>query len=154
MDPWDAEAAAVLLAWYPGMEGGHAIADVLLGDAEPAGRLPMAVPHRQSDLPQVDWGADTVTCGRWWGQRKLDREGARAAYPLGFGVGYDVPVSRRRRGRARSAVNDSALQSPSPTQGPSRSARRSDLRPAGRRHRADGASPGRLPVGGSGAGEL
>ncbi len=88
VDPWDAEAAAVLLAWYPGMEGGHAIADVLLGDAEPAGRLPMAIPHRQSDLPQVDWGASTVTYGRWWGQRKLDREGVRAAYPLGFGVGY------------------------------------------------------------------
>ena len=87
-DPWDAEVAAVLLAWYPGMEGGHAVADILLGDAEPAGRLPMAIPHRKADLPQVDWDAVTVTYGRWWGQRKLDRDGVRAAYPLGFGLGY------------------------------------------------------------------
>jgi beta-glucosidase len=88
LDPWDDEVAAVLLAWYPGMEGGHAIADVLLGNAEPAGRLPMAIPHRQEDLPQVDWNAATVTYDRWWGQRKLDRDGVAAAYPLGFGLGY------------------------------------------------------------------
>lgn len=88
VEPWDAGVAAVLLAWYPGMEGGRAIADILLGDAEPAGRLPVAIPRRQADLPQVDWDADTVTYGRWWGQRKLDRDGVAAAYPLGFGLGY------------------------------------------------------------------
>ena len=88
VDPWDADVAAVLLAWYPGMEGGHAIADVLLGDAEPAGRSPVAIPHQQRDLPQVDWNATTVTYDRWWGQRKLDRDGVAAAYPLGFGLGY------------------------------------------------------------------
>lgn len=88
LDPWDGEVAAVLLAWYPGMEGGHAITDVLLGNAEPAGRLPMAIPHRQDDLPQVDWAANAVTYDRWWGQRKLDRDGVTAAYPLGFGLGY------------------------------------------------------------------
>jgi beta-glucosidase len=48
----------------------------------------MAIPHRQADLPQVDWDTDTVTYGRWWGQRKLDRDGVAAAYPLGFGLGY------------------------------------------------------------------
>jgi beta-glucosidase len=72
------------------MQGGHAVADVLLGDAEPAGRLPMTIPHRQTDLPQVDWDADTVTYGRWWGQRRLDRDGVPAAYPFGFGLGYST----------------------------------------------------------------
>ncbi len=86
--PWDCVAAAVLLAWYPGMEGGHAVADVLFGDAEPAGRLPMTIPRRKEDLPQLDWDATQVTYGRWWGQRKLDRDGVPAAYPLGFGLGY------------------------------------------------------------------
>ena len=88
LDPWDTQVAAVLLAWYPGMEGGRAVADVLLGDAEPCGRLPMAIPHRQADLPVLDWDASTVTYDRWWGQRKLDRDGIPAAYPLGFGLGY------------------------------------------------------------------
>jgi beta-glucosidase len=88
VDPWDSRVAAVLLAWYPGMEGGGAVADVLFGDTEPAGRLPVAIPHRQADLPQLDWDADTVSYGRWWGQRALDRDGVEAAYPLGFGLGY------------------------------------------------------------------
>ncbi len=88
LDPWDAQVAAVVLAWYPGMEGGRAVTDVLLGDAEPSGRLPMTIPHRRAHLPVVDWDASTVTYGRWWGQRKLDRDGTPAAYPLGFGLGY------------------------------------------------------------------
>ncbi len=88
VDPWDQRVAALLLAWYPGMEGGHAIADMLLGNAEPSGRLPVAIPHRRDDLPIVDWDATSVTYDRWWGQRKLDHDGVAAAYPLGFGLGY------------------------------------------------------------------
>lgn len=110
LDPWDADVAAVLLAWYPGMEGGHAIADILLGDTEPGGRLPVAIPHRQSDLPQVDWDATTVCYDRWWGQRKLDRDGIPAAYPFGFGLGYttfglaDLVVSQLDGERFNAAV--------------------------------------------------
>lgn len=88
VDPWDADVAALLMTWYPGMEGGRALADVLLGDAEPTGRMPVATPAQQSHLPQVDWRARAVTYDRWWGQRKLDHDGVRAAYPLGFGLGY------------------------------------------------------------------
>lgn len=88
VDPWDATVAAVLLAWYPGMEGGLAVADVLLGNSEPGGRLPLAVPHRKEDLPVVDWQARRVRYPRFWGQRALDRQRVAAAYPLGFGLGY------------------------------------------------------------------
>ncbi|MFI5505828.1 glycoside hydrolase family 3 protein [Mycobacterium sp. NPDC051804] len=86
--PWDKDVAALLMAWYPGMEGGRALADVLLGDAEPTGRMPVTTPTQQSQLPQVDWRARTVTYDRWWGQRRLDHDGVPAAYPLGFGLGY------------------------------------------------------------------
>jgi beta-glucosidase len=88
VDPWDTKVAAILVAWYPGMEGGPAIADMLLGDTEPGGRLPLAIPHRQADLPTVDWSATTATYGRWWGQRHLDRNEIEAAYPFGYGLGY------------------------------------------------------------------
>lgn len=88
IDPWDRDVAAVLLAWYPGMEGGRALADVLLGDAEPSGRLPVVIPRQQWHVPQVNWHAKSVTYDRWWGQRKLDHDGVPAAYPLGFGLGY------------------------------------------------------------------
>lgn len=88
LDPWDREVPAVLLAWFPGMEGGRAVADLLLGDAEPGGRLPLAIPHRKEDLPAVDWRARSVRYDRWFGQAKLDRDGVAAAYPFGFGLGY------------------------------------------------------------------
>ena len=88
VDPWDDRVAAVLLAWYPGMEGGRAVADLLLGDAEPTGRLPVAIPRRRADLPEVDWRARRVDYPRWFGQRKLDRDGVKAAYPFGYGLGY------------------------------------------------------------------
>ncbi len=88
VDPWDRDVAALLMAWYPGMEGGRAVADAILGDAEPAGRMPIATPRDQSHVPQVNWRARSATYGRWWGQRKLDRDGVEAAYPLGFGLGF------------------------------------------------------------------
>ncbi|WP_210087071.1 glycoside hydrolase family 3 C-terminal domain-containing protein [Mycobacterium sp. OAE908] len=87
-DPWDESVAAILYAWYPGMEGGRAIADIVAGDAEPSGRLPMAIPRHRSDLPQVDWHAASVRYPRWFGQQLLDRSQTPAAYPLGFGLGY------------------------------------------------------------------
>jgi beta-glucosidase len=101
MNEWHRDVAAVLLAWYPGMEGGHALTDVLLGTSEPGGRLPFAVPRDEADLPPFDKNATTVTYDRWHGQRLLDRDGKAAAYPLGFGLSYttftvsDVRVSVR-----------------------------------------------------------
>lgn len=49
---WAAEhVPAILNAWYPGQEGGHAIADVLFGDYNPAGRLPVSIPKSVGQLP-------------------------------------------------------------------------------------------------------
>jgi beta-glucosidase len=86
--PWAGDVPAVLLAWYPGMEGGTALADVLLGTAEPGGRLPFAIPADEADLPAFDKHATSVVYDRWYGQRKLDRDGVAAAFPLGFGLSY------------------------------------------------------------------
>ena len=80
VDPWNTHVAAIMLAWYPGMAGGAAIAEMLMGDTEPGGRLPLTIPHCQTDLPTVDWTATTVTYGRWWGQRHLDLNNIEPAY--------------------------------------------------------------------------
>jgi beta-glucosidase len=102
IEEWHQDVPAILMAWYPGMEGGSALADVLLGTSEPGGRLPFAVPRDEADLPPFDKNATTVTYDRWHGQRLLDRDGKAAAYPLGFGLSYtsfaigDVDVVVRR----------------------------------------------------------
>ena len=88
MEGWRQNVPAILMAWYSGMEGGNALADVLLGRSEPGGRLPCVFPQKESDLPPFDKNATSVVYDRWYGQRLLDRDGKAAAYPLGFGLSY------------------------------------------------------------------
>ncbi|NBU38027.1 MAG: family 3 glycosyl hydrolase [Actinobacteria bacterium] len=88
MEEWRHEVPAVLFAWYSGMEGGDALADVLTGDVNPSGHLPFAIPTEESHLPFFDKDAAAITYDMWHGQWKLDRDGNGAAYPFGFGLGY------------------------------------------------------------------
>lgn len=87
-ESWGEHVPALVMAWYGGMEGGHALARVLTGAAEPAGRLPFVVPTHASHLPDFDSSAKTVVYDDRWGQRKLDADGHVAAFPFGFGLSY------------------------------------------------------------------
>ena len=87
-EAWRQKAGAIVVLWYPGMEGGHALADVLLGKVNPGGRLPCTFPRRAKDLPFFDRNATKITYDLWHGYRKLARDGAAAAFPFGFGLSY------------------------------------------------------------------
>jgi beta-glucosidase len=85
--PWADDVPAVLLAWFPGQEFGDALADVLLGAAEPGGRLPTTWPAGEDGLPgvrPVD-GALAYDEGLFVGHRGW---GAAPRYPFGHGLGY------------------------------------------------------------------
>jgi beta-glucosidase len=71
---------AILFVWYPGMEGGRAVADVLFGDASPAGKLPVTFPKSLDQLPAFD---DYSMQGRTY--RYMTEE---PLYPFGFGLSY------------------------------------------------------------------
>ncbi|MFJ3159152.1 beta-glucosidase family protein [Streptomyces kanasensis] len=91
--PWREEVAAVLLTWFPGQEGGAALADVLLGAQEPGGRLPTTWPAALADAPVTDVtpvdGELRYAEGPYIGYRAWDRAGGPApAYPFGHGLGY------------------------------------------------------------------
>lgn len=86
--PWLESTAATLQIWYPGMEGGHALADILLGHAEPLGRLPFALPRDEADLVRFDPDATSETYGLFHGQWHLDRNETPPHRPFGFGLGY------------------------------------------------------------------
>lgn len=92
MEAWRTAVPAIALAWYPGMEGGHAVADVLLGRVEPGGRLPFAIPTSPAHLPPFDSRARAIRYDRWHGYRKLARDGAPPAFAFGFGLGYTTFV--------------------------------------------------------------
>jgi beta-glucosidase len=88
--PWAQDAAAVLLSWFGGQEYGDALADVLLGDVEPGGRLPMTWPASEDGLPStqpVD-GVLTYDEGLFIGYRAYDRDGREPLFPFGHGIGY------------------------------------------------------------------
>ncbi|MFJ4875491.1 glycoside hydrolase family 3 protein [Streptomyces sp. NPDC088745] len=90
--PWREEVSAILLTWFPGQEGGAALADVLLGAEEPGGRLPTTWPAAFSDAPvtqvaPVD-GELPYAEGVFIGYRAWDRAGTAPAYPFGHGLGY------------------------------------------------------------------
>ncbi len=81
--PWMAEnLPAVLQAWYPGQEGGDALADILLGNASPSGRMPFTVYRDDSDLPLItQYELDqTGTTYLYYGGKPL--------YAFGHGLGY------------------------------------------------------------------
>lgn len=88
VDRWDRTVPAIVQSWYAGMEGGHALADVLLGRAEPSGRLPFSVPTDAAHLPPFDRDAVAATYDGWHGYWKLAADGHAAAYPFGFGLSY------------------------------------------------------------------
>jgi len=71
---------AILFVWYPGMEGGRAVADVLFGDVSPSGKLPVTFPKSLEQLPAFD---DYSMNGRTY--RYMTEE---PLYPFGFGLSY------------------------------------------------------------------
>jgi beta-glucosidase len=88
MSSWDTNVSAVVMSWYPGIEGGHALADLLLGDADFTGRLPFVVPVDEADLPHWDINATTEVYDLFHGHALLRRKGVEPAYPFGFGLSY------------------------------------------------------------------
>jgi beta-glucosidase len=73
------KAAALLSAWYPGQEGGNAVADILFGDYNPSGRLPVSVPRSVGQLPVY------YSLGR---QADYVEESSSPLYPFGYGLSY------------------------------------------------------------------
>jgi beta-glucosidase len=80
--PWIDRAGAVLDAWYPGEAGGEAVADVLFGDANPGGRLPITFPVAEGQLPL---SYNHKPTGR--GDDYVDLTG-QPLFPFGFGLSY------------------------------------------------------------------
>jgi beta-glucosidase len=90
--PWADRVAAVGYAWLPGQAMGEALADVLLGRAEPGGRLPVTIPVAEADCPVLhsvpEEGRLEYREGLLIGYRGYDRAGTKPHFPFGHGLGY------------------------------------------------------------------
>jgi beta-glucosidase len=93
LTPWADAVHAIVYAWLPGQAMGEALADVLLGAAEPGGRLPVTLPAAEADCPVLEAvpeadGVLRYAEGLLIGYRGYDASGAEPRYPFGHGLGY------------------------------------------------------------------
>src|SRR6185503_13356992 len=88
VEPFVDRVEGILLAFYPGMEGGNAIADVLFGDVVPSGKLPVTFARSPEQLPPFDHTSKSVAYEYDPGYRFVDRYGFEPRYPFGFGLSY------------------------------------------------------------------
>lgn len=91
--PWEAEVSAIVQAWYQGQEQGNCIADILLGNVNPCGRLPITFPQRLEDNPSYDnypGEYDIVHYGEniYAGYRFYDHRKIEPLFPFGAGLSY------------------------------------------------------------------
>ncbi|MBN1562097.1 glycoside hydrolase family 3 C-terminal domain-containing protein [candidate division KSB1 bacterium] len=88
VEEWKNQVKGIIHAFYPGMEGGTAIAKTIFGAVNPGGKLPFTVASDESHYPAFDRLAEEVTYDRYHGYIKLDHDGNKAAFPFGFGLSY------------------------------------------------------------------
>jgi beta-glucosidase len=95
MDGWVNQVPAIVQAWYPGMEGGNAIASVLFGDVNPSGKLPCTFPKKLEDSPAHALGAypgvggvEHYEEGLLVGYRWFDTKNIEPLFPFGHGLSY------------------------------------------------------------------
>ena len=96
--PWLANVGAILEAWYPGQRGGEAIANLLFGDVNPSGKLPITFPASVNDLPHPTIAAPpanstapfpvTYDEGFLVGYKYYDAKSITPLFPFGYGLSY------------------------------------------------------------------
>jgi len=87
-EAWRDKVPAILMAWYAGMEGGNALADILFGKVNPCAKLPCVFPKSEDQLPFFDKHARSIEYGYFHGYRLMDKQGQTPAFPFGFGISY------------------------------------------------------------------
>ena len=93
--PWASQAAAILVAWYPGQENGNALAQVLFGDVNPSAKLPVTIPASSNQVPtsttaqfpgisgHASYSEQMLIGYRWY-----DANAVSPLFPFGFGLSY------------------------------------------------------------------
>ena len=88
VEPWKDCAKAILMQWYPGMEGGTALARILFGEVNPSAKMPVTTPATPQQLPYYDMNATQITYDYYHGYFLADREKYAVTYPFGYGLSY------------------------------------------------------------------
>lgn len=85
---WINDVPSILMAWYPGMQGGRAIAEIIFGDENPSGKLPVSFPVSTEQTPAFDNISSEVTYDFWHDYRFYDIHGIAPQFSFGHGLSY------------------------------------------------------------------
>ena len=91
INEWKELADAIVMSFYSGLEGGNALADILSGDENPAGRLPFTIAKKESDYPaflHIEDSTREIDYGYYHGYTLFDKKNIVPEYPFGFGLSY------------------------------------------------------------------
>lgn len=88
MSPWENEVPVILFAWYSGMEGGNALANVLYGRVNPSGKLPFTIARNPEDYPFFNPYTLKIKYDYYHGYTLFDKKELEVAYPFGHGLSY------------------------------------------------------------------
>jgi beta-glucosidase len=101
MQPWANKVGASLHAWFPGQQGGQALAEILYGKVNPSGKLPITIDKKIQDNPSYPSYSDpkqylgdnaltemNYSEGIYLGYRGYDKKHAKPLYPFGYGLSY------------------------------------------------------------------
>lgn len=88
MESFKAMPAAILMQWYPGMEGGSALAEILFGKINPSAKLPVSIYAKPWQLPYFEKDVAEIEYGYEHGYFAADQYGYCLTYPFGFGLSY------------------------------------------------------------------
>lgn len=112
MGDWIDNVDAIVMSWYPGVEGGNAIAEVLYGDINPSGKLPLTFPKTDDQLYTFGTKQPEVEYGYYHGYRYFDKYDLQPQFPFGFGLSYtNYEYSNLQLSDSSMDVNDTLIVS-------------------------------------------
>ena len=104
MASWLPDVKAVLMAWYPGQQGGTAVSEIITGKVSPSGKLPISIEERLEDnpcyanyyenvprmrVPEINpYSRNEYREGIFMGYRGYEKNGVKPLFPFGFGLSY------------------------------------------------------------------
>ncbi len=88
MEEWKDQVPAIMMAWYSGVEGGNALANIIFGNVNPSGKLPFTIPKNPKNLPLFDNIVDEIEYEYYHGYTLFEKEGYVPAFAFGYGLSY------------------------------------------------------------------